>query len=285
MKHLVKLKTPEYIIIGHLTEDITPEGMLPGGTALYSGLSAHALGFRVGILSSHQPGRAFPVPSDIQLLVKPSEVTTRFKNINSPDGRKQKIFQKALDLNAEDIPAAWLTAPIVHLGPVANEVNPEIIDLFPSSLICITPQGWLRGWNRDGSILFQPQIRLEKMLKKVQIASLSLEDVQYNEDIIERMADIIPVLAVTEAQKGARVYWNRDLRRFKAPHADEVDVTGAGDIFAAAFIFRYYHTRNPWEAARFANLVASTSVERKGLNSIPTSQEILKYTQEILDNR
>jgi sugar/nucleoside kinase (ribokinase family) len=46
-----------------------------------------------------------------------------------------------------------------------------------------------------------------------------------------------------------------------------VNPTGAGDIFAAAFLFRLHQTKgNPWEAAEFANHVAATSVAQLTLN-------------------
>ena len=67
-------------------------------------------------------------------------------------------------------------------------------------------------------------------------------------------------------------------RRFRAPEIDEVDATGAGDIFAAAFFVRYLRTRDPWEATRFATLLASHSVARVGLNGIPTTAEIEQST-------
>jgi sugar/nucleoside kinase (ribokinase family) len=47
----------------------------------------------------------------------------------------------------------------------------------------------------------------------------------------------------------------------------------AGDIFAAASLVRYHQTRDPWEAARFANRLASTSVTRRGLAGVPTPEE------------
>jgi len=53
-----------------------------------------------------------------------------------------------------------------------------------------------------------------------------------------------------------------------------VDATGAGDIFATAFFVRFLNTRDPWEATRFATLLASHSVERAGLDGIPTALEI-----------
>jgi sugar/nucleoside kinase (ribokinase family) len=78
------------------------------------------------------------------------------------------------------------------------------------------------------------------------------------------------------------VYWNGDIRRIRAPHVEELDATGAGDIFAAAFFTRLYLTRDPWESARFANQIAAMSVTRRGLEGIPTPEEIQEYLIEVL---
>ena len=61
-----------------------------------------------------------------------------------------------------------------------------------------------------------------------------------------------------------------------------MDATGAGDIFAAAFFFRLHTTRDPWEAARFATLVAANSITRRGLQGIPTPDEAQTYLTEVL---
>jgi sugar/nucleoside kinase (ribokinase family) len=89
------------------------------------------------------------------------------------------------------------------------------------------------------------------------------------------------VMVVTEVPM-ARVYWNGDVRRFPPPQVEELDSTGAGDIFAAAFFIRMYLTRDPWESARFANQIAATSVTRQGLDGIPSSEEIQEYLIEVL---
>jgi sugar/nucleoside kinase (ribokinase family) len=51
--------------------------------------------------------------------------------------------------------------------------------------------------------------------------------------------------------------------------AVERDPTGAGDVFAAALLVRYYETRHPIEAAQFAAVVAAASVEGLGISTIP----------------
>jgi sugar/nucleoside kinase (ribokinase family) len=63
---------------------------------------------------------------------------------------------------------------------------------------------------------------------------------------------------------------------------EEIDPTGSGDIFAAAFFVRLYLTRDPWESARFANQIAAASVARVGLDGILTPEEIQEYLIEVL---
>jgi sugar/nucleoside kinase (ribokinase family) len=113
-------------------------------------------------------------------------------------------------------------------------------------------------------------------------AVISREDLDNDDELIEHMAHQTRVLAVTESAAGVVLYWNGDRRRFRAPQVTEVDPTGAGDIFAAAFLTRLFSTRDPWEAARFATLIATRSVARVGLEGIPTAREIEECKLEIL---
>ena len=96
------------------------------------------------------------------------------------------------------------------------------------------------------------------------------------------MLSSVRILAVTEAAAGSRVYWNGDLRRFHPPKIEEVDPTGSGDIYAAAFFYRLWITRDPWEAARFATNLAAFSITRSGLIGIPTIEEIQSCLVEVL---
>jgi sugar/nucleoside kinase (ribokinase family) len=65
-----------------------------------------------------------------------------------------------------------------------------------------------------------------------------------------------------------------------------VDLTGAGDVFASAFLVRLDETaqssgvEDPWEAARFANAVASFSVEGQGISAIPSREQVDEYLDQ-----
>jgi len=284
MSLLSRYDPVDYLVIGHITQDLTPSGPVLGGTASYSALMAHALGLRVGIVTACPRSlRLPPLELDgISVVTVDSEFATTFENVYTPDGRVQYLHHQATLLNMSHVPEAWRFSPIVHLGPVAQEVDPNLVRNFPRSMITLTPQGWLREWNASGKVHFSDWPEASYVLSRASAAVLSIEDVQGNESQIEDMVSSIRILAVTEGAAGARLFWNGDLRRFNAPKLMEVDATGAGDIFATAFFIRLYHTHNPWEAARFANQMAAYSVTRSGLAGIPTRDEIDEALVEII---
>ena len=61
---------------------------------------------------------------------------------------------------------------------------------------------------------------------------------------------------------------------------NEVDPTGAGDVFAAAFLTHLHKHGNPEQAIDFANCTASFSVEQAGIAGIPTTDMVLQRMTE-----
>jgi hypothetical protein len=285
MYRIAPVEPVDYLVIGHLTRDLLPDGTRLGGTAAYASLTARAMGLRVGVLTSCEECLTSSELENagIRVVGMRSDMTTTFENIHTPNGRVQYLHSVASTIDLSMVPEAWRSTPIVHLGPVAREVDPNIIRAFPTALVGLTVQGWLRGWDQEGRVHYSDWPEAAFVLQQAGAAALSIEDVRGNEDIIDEMASSIRVLVVTEGSLGARVYWNGDMRRFPAPKMEEVDPVGAGDIFAAAFFIRLQATRDPWEAARFANLLASHSVKRTGLDGIPTAEEVQSGLVEILE--
>jgi hypothetical protein len=278
----MSLEPIDYLMIGHITLDITPDGSQLGGTTTFSSLMARALGLRVGIVTSW--GNEIPLGplSNIPVINLPAENSTTFENIATPEGRIQSIFHIAQSIDLNLIPELWLNTPIVHLGPVAQEVEPTLVRHFSNSLIGITPQGWLRTWDKKGQVIPTEWPEGTYVLSNSGAAVISIEDLGYDEARIEEMVTASRVFAVTEHSDGVRLFWNGDVRRFRPPSVTEIDATGAGDIFATAFFFRLYTTRDPWEAARFATQLAAISVTRQGLDGLPTEEEIQECMAEVL---
>jgi sugar/nucleoside kinase (ribokinase family) len=210
-----------------------------------------------------------------------ADASTTFENIYTSEGRIQVIHSVAEKLDFHMIPDVWRGTPVVHLGPVAQEVEPSMIRYFPSALIGVTPQGWMRAWDQDGQVFSSEWPEANFVVSQAAAVVMSVEDVEGNEGRIEEIASNCQVLAVTEAAEGTRLYWHGDVRRFRPPQVKEVDATGAGDVFAAAFFFRLHTTRDPWEAARFATQIAAYSVTRPGLEGIPTPDEVAESMVEV----
>lgn len=281
MRNLTTIEPIDYLVIGHITRDLTPEGSRLGGTATYSTLTAAALGLRVGVVTSWGMELPLGLLHEIPIVSYPAESSTTFENINTDRGRVQIIHKIAPSLDLNLIPEPWRNVPIVHLGPVAQEVEPGLVRYFPSALIGLTPQGWLRAWDENGRVYHTEWPEASYLLGQAGAVVISLEDVDNDEDRIEEMAASCRILAVTDAARGSRLFWNGDVRRFIPPIVTEVDATGAGDIYAAAFFSRLYSTRDPWEAARFATLLSAYSVTRPGLEGIPTSEEVKESMIEV----
>jgi sugar/nucleoside kinase (ribokinase family) len=282
VQNILPLHPVDYLVIGHIACDLTPAGPRLGGTAAYAALTARALGLRVGVVTARGQEIPLAVLDGIQVINSASEYSTTFENINLPEGRRQFIHHLASDLRYENIPSIWQDAPIVHIGPIAGEAKSLVDGKFSTSMLGITPQGWLRAWDGDGRIHASVWPEALPALAKADAAVLSLEDVAGDEEQIEAMANACPVLAVTEGADGARLYWNGDLRRFRTLKIKEMDSTGAGDIFAAAFFWRFSVTQDPWTAAQFATHLASYSVARRGLDGIPRKDEIQSCLVEVL---
>lgn len=277
-----ELRPVDYLLIGHVAVDLTPTGKQLGGTVSYSALTAQAMGLKVGIVTSAGEDAPLHLLDGIQIFNLPTEQSTIFENVKTEHGRKQTLHHRATPISFEHVPPLWRNASIVHLAPIAQEVDMAMTGQFPASWVGVTPQGWMRAWDENGSVFAQAWENSEQVLGQVGGVVMSLEDINRDLELVEWMAHHTRLLCLTEGELGAVLHWHGDRRRFHPPSVDEVDATGAGDIFAAAFFTRLYTTRDPWEAARFATQLAAYSVTRVGLLGIPTHKEIEHCKMEVL---
>jgi len=268
----------DFLVVGHIAKDLLPDGSFSlGGTVTYAAITARNLGLKAGIVTcADSTLETTALLQDIALVVKPSPVTTTFENIYHGHERQQFIRAVAAPLLPEDIPAPWLATPIVHLGPLAQELSPEMVNIFGQDvLLGVTPQGWMRAWDETGRVRHCPWESAPAILARADVVVFSPEDVAFNSEVIHQYARQARIMVVTQNWLGCTVYVRgRPPRRFPAYRVQEVDPTGAGDVFAAAYLIRFKETGDPYAAARFANCVASFSVEGKGTNTIPTRDQV-----------
>lgn len=263
----------DYLVVGHLSEDRTPEGPVLGGTVAYAGLTAHAMGRAVGIVTSASEALDLSPVRELSLALKLAPISTSFENRYTSQGRVQTLLGRASDLELADVPRPWRSPKIVHLAPLAGEIPTELVQAFPSSFLGVTPQGSMREWDSAGRVRLRSWESVRELLPAADAVVLSNEDLKMDYSAAQAMADHCRVLVVTEAPKGARVYTQGRPASVPAPPTHEVDPTGAGDIFAAVYFIHLQQSGDPWQAAEVANQIAALSVTRRGLASVPTVLE------------
>jgi cytidine kinase len=277
---------PDFLVVGHIVQDLVPEDgggetWRLGGAASYASLLARNLGLRTAILTACAPdlpvSELFP---GIDVLVVQSERTTQMRNVYPPGGRREQwVPQRATMLTAAHLPEAWHNARIVLLGPVAGEIDQSLARAFSAdTLIGAGAQGWLREVGADSRVRpVAPQDwDAGDLLKRTKALFLSDEDLLL-EDAPAALADwstLVDVLAFTRGYGGADICYRGDWRRFDAYAADPIDLTGAGDTFATGFLARYAETGAPWEATRYGACAASLVIEDVGVKGVPTLEAI-----------
>jgi len=269
------LTAPDYLLIGHITHDDTPAGPRLGGTVSYSGGTALALGLRVAAVTSIRDDD--PVLADlpaIELARVPSQTSSIFENIYQGERRIQYLKSRAQALRLEHVPAAWCGAPIIHLAPLTDEVDPALAEAFPGALVAATPQGWMRAWDAAGVIRPKAWESADRLLPILSACILSEEDIGRDTALEAHYGGLARLLVVTRAAQGCTVYqngaWAFDA---PAPAVPVVDATGAGDVFAGVFLTLLARTGDARRAAEQACYLASMSVTRVGLAGLPTPDE------------
>ena len=258
----------DYLVIGHICHDITPDGLVVGGTAAYSGNTARMFGCETAVLTSSAPHEDWTTAlPGCQIHNQSAENTTTFENIYTSTGRVQTIHALAAQLTSTHLPTRWQHAAVVHLGPIANEVDPDLLHSFPNSVIGFTPQGWMRRWNEDGRIYAREWEAAEQYLPLATAVVISEEDL-LNDDMLTRYRACSKLLVLTQGPLGCTVFWGDETRQIPVSQVEEHEPTGAGDIFAATFFWQLHHTNgNPYHVAKIANEVAAQSITVAGMAS------------------
>ncbi len=269
--------TPDYLAIGHVTEDVWRDGSItPGGTAWFASLAARRIVEQVSVLTaaaeSYDAERFLP---GIHVHRIASPITTQFENIYTPHGRIQYTRPSPVRLEPAHLTDALRQARIMHLAPVCDEVSPRFAtEASPDTFIGVTPQGWLRRWDETGRVYTKPWDSAPHILARADAVVISIDDVGGDWKLALTWAAQARLFVVTLSADGCILFLEGRPHHVPAPQVEEVDPTGAGDIFAATLFIALQRGRDPLEAAAFANCVAAQSVTRKRLAGLPTPEDL-----------
>lgn len=273
----------DYLLIGHITADLTLQGRQLGGTVSYAARTVNAFGLRVGALTSaaHEEPLLAGVRPYADVMTLPADSTSTFENIYEPGGRIQYIRGVASKIRREDVPAKWLSAPLVHLAPLTDEVDPQIAHLFPDAMVLLTLQGWLRRWDSDGRVHFK-RWHDAGVLADIDIVVFSEEDIVEAPELEQEFAQTTRHLLVTRAEKGGTYYRNGEATIYDTPQVQVIHPTGAGDVFAASLLAALHVLDNDFQrTVKVAAMLAANSVTRVGLDGAPTPEEVQRALNQV----
>ena len=277
-----------YLAIGHLTADLTPDGgRRLGGTVSYAARVASAFGLPVRLLTSAQPTEPLLpelAPHVTEQVIIPAEVTSTFENVYDKHGnRTQYIRGVAAPITVNDVPAEWLNSALVHLAPLTNEVDPQLAHAFRNSTVLLTLQGWLRRWGADGRVVFKRWFDTD-VLADIDVVVFSEEDVVASPELEPAFASVVPHLFVTRAAKGGTYYFKGQPHEYSTPQLQEVNTTGAGDVFAAAVLAGMALLNNDMLAiTQVAARLGAQAITRPWLDGAPTADEVRAALELVYD--
>ena len=276
--------SPLFLAVGHFCYDVAPDGYVLGGGAAYSTITARNLGCRACAVTAvgGDFDRRQPILDGIDVTYHESPETTIFDNRYDPDGKRQQlILGVGGELQEHHIPNQWKDADIAYLCPLTGEVDSPVAQCFDGALIGVTPQGWMRGWDESRHVRSKRWETAETILPHADALILSEEDIAASPEDLEQYIQWTRIVVLTKGRDGATLYEDGQILESAAYPARVVDPTGAGDVFAAAFLIKYHETRSLQAALNFAHCTASFAVEGHGTAGIPTLDQVNARLREM----
>jgi len=273
---------PRLLAVGHVTRDRRPGGDVLGGSVTYGALAAQKLGWDVAILTAagpdFDPERELP---GVSAFLRRSPATTRFVNEYDEDGtRRQVVTARADDVDLEALPDAWRDPDALLLGSVANELYGVHAAALEAGCVGAIAQGYVRSIDRDGVVSVRDWAAPARDLLGVHVLFLSEHDLPSADARARDLLGCVPIVALTRGWKGLTLLSRDAVHEVPTLPRPEVDPTGAGDVFAAAFLVRYQETGDPLEAAAFGACAASCAVEGIGATTLGDRAEITRRMEE-----
>ena len=282
-------------MVGSAARDVTrddPRGWRLGGGTSYGGLTLARLGLRTSVIIG---GDALAADAEELALLRDAGADVHlvrldrspiFENIETPLGRIQMCLEPGEPIPPHALPDRLRGAATWLLAPVADELPDGWAAVPPAdALVGLGWQGILRVLPRGGRTGRRPP-RQSALVSRADVVGVSRHDIAPDSSI-DRVSGFLhggATLIVTEGVGGGRAFRvaeadaQRHGRYEAIPARVELDPTGAGDVFLAAYLatFRRSWVATDAERLRLAAAAASLNVEGLGLHGVPSLAAVLE---------
>jgi 1D-myo-inositol 3-kinase len=262
---------PALLVVGHVTRDEIAGELRLGGAVSYAAQAAVRLSVDTALVTVAPPDDPLLEPlrrlPGLRLHCVASDVMTTFALAYSGTRRTLVLRRRAAPLAPADIPDAWRRAPIAYVGPVTGECDRALVSSLGAAFIGAGLQGWLRRAGPDGEI--EPALLPEALdPPRVRLAVVSEEDHPDIDAVAARFAAAGAIVAITRGARGATLIAPSGLLEIPAAPAQEIDPTGAGDVFGVVLTLRLAAGASPADAGRAGAAAAARVVEGPGLGRL-----------------
>ena len=256
---------------GHVTHDRYGGAIRAGGSAYYGAKVFEALGARSRLVTV--VGEDFSANDELAGLAVSRAVsghTTSFEN-EYPENipRRQWVHAVARGVAPDLLPPDWRRSDVLFLGPVCGEVDAEgWLSAAEAKVVGFGIQGLLKQpganvANGKRPIVKRPVAANLAAFRRVRAAFLSDEDLSLlaPDGFLAALRSVVPIVVVTRGASGATIFQGGGEHRVGVFPTRAVDPTGAGDTFAAAFLFALARGDSVLDAGRLGAAAASIVVE------------------------
>ena len=275
-----------YYTIGNPTRDRIIAGNriveALGGTVTYAAILLRRFGQSVAVVGKGDSSiKAFYDASGIDtIFFRDGHPAVTFQNRYEGDDRWQSATTGTF-ISAEDVPQTVYSAPAILIGPVINEVDTAILHQHRSGVLMADLQGFLRRVTANGHVYHRFNEQIMRIIRHCDIIKADQREAQ----LITHAADASTaaqllktmgpqIVIVTRGKLGAVICDSHQVLNIKAHSVDSVDPTGAGDVFAAAFLVEYLRSHDTLKAGNVAACAAALTTRAFGTQSIPTMNDV-----------
>jgi sugar/nucleoside kinase (ribokinase family) len=269
-------------VVAHVTRDVIRSGgarrSLAGGVAYYAGLTLHRLGRRVAVITKMAPEDQVELlwelrREGITVVCGDSAETTVFNNEyreGDPNSRVQTVTSIAAPFAPSDLES--VRADWFYLGPLlSQDMSAKFMASVPKqSKIALDAQGLVRKIEGEKIQTVRPAetgalMRSVSLLKVDALEAATLSGVNGHEEAARRLHALgAQEVIVTFASKGSMIFDGQEFHYIDPIAGKEVDTTGCGDTYLAAYLARRLASDGPELNGRFAAAAATLALEQEG---------------------
>ena len=256
-----------------------PAVEVSGGSAANTAAGVASLGGRaqfIGKVADDELGTFFTHDlraAGVRFDVAPSTAavpTARSLILVTPDAQRtmNTFLGVAADIGADDVDAGLLRAAAVTfvegylIGLPSFEAALEKAAGAANELALTLSDSFWVGLQREAFLRLLPRLQLVFANEAEACALYETDDV---EQAVKVLVDAVPTSVITRSEKGSIVlHQGRRVDVAAHPVDRVVDTTGAGDLYAAGFLYGYTRGDDPERCARLGGAAAAEVISHVG---------------------